>query len=177
MRKLLRHGLLIFVLGLLGFFGFKIGSKIGEKKKVAEVLETLPDFSFQTLDGVEFTNNSLIRNQYSVLIYFNSECNFCQHEAQSISDNLEKFKDVEFLFVSTESSGTIQQFSQQYNLDNKKTITFLHDYLDTFSSRFDATSIPYLLIYNKEGQLIKRHKGQLNAGGILKAIQLDGENN
>ncbi len=78
---------------------------------------------------------------------------------------------MQFIFVSTEPIEIIKQFAEQYNLNNQPNITFLYDNLDTFSSRFDANSIPYILIYNKNQKLIKKHKGQLNAKGILRALQ------
>lgn len=75
------------------------------------------------------------------------------------------------MFVSTEPINAIKQFSKQYSLHNKQNITFLYDNLDIFSSRFDANSIPYVLIYNQNQKLIKKHKGQLNAKGILRVLQ------
>jgi hypothetical protein len=56
-------------------------------------------------------------------------------------------------------------------MNKHQNVTFLYDNFDTFSSRFDANSIPYILIYNKKQKLIKKHKGQLNANGILRALQ------
>ncbi len=162
---------LIGVFGLLSYLGFNVISKAKEKNQIAKQLETIPDFEFLTLEQDSFTKTNLKPNTNTIFIYFNSECDFCQHEAQSISDNLDGFKNVQFIFVSTEPIEVIKQFSEQYNLINQQNVTFLHDNIDTFSSRFDANSIPYLLIYDQKQKLIKKHKGQLNAKGILRALQ------
>lgn len=170
-KKSILFIVIICVLGLLSYLGYNFISKAKEKNQIARQLEIIPEFEFLTLKKKPYTKPDLKTNQNTVFIYFNSECDFCQHEAQSISDNLENFKNVQFIFISTESIATIQQFSEQYNLNNQHNITFLFDYLNIFSSQFDATSIPYLLIYDKKQELIKKHKGQLNAKGILRALK------
>ncbi|WP_336128007.1 peroxiredoxin family protein [Mesoflavibacter sp. CH_XMU1422-2] len=161
----------VTVLGLLSFLGYNVISKTKEKNQIAKQLEIIPEFEFLTLDQKPFTKANLKTNLNTIFIYFNSECDFCQHEAQSISNNLDSFKNVQIIFISTESIDTIKKFSEQYNLNNQQNITFLNDNLNTFSSRFDANSIPYLLIYDQNQKLIKKHKGQLNAKGILRALQ------
>lgn len=170
-KKIILFVVIISVLSLLTYLGFNVISKAKEKNQMAKQLEIIQEFKFLTLEQQPFTKANLKPNKYSIFIYFNSECDFCQHEAQSISDNLDSFKNVQFIFTSIEPIETIKQFSEQYHLNNKQNITFLHDNLDTFSSRFDANSIPYLLIYDQNQKLIKKHKGQLNANGILRALQ------
>ncbi|MFD0992572.1 peroxiredoxin family protein [Tenacibaculum geojense] len=161
----------IVVIGLLSYLGFNVISKAKEKNKIAKQLEIIPEFEFLTLEQKPFTKANLKPKTNSIFIYFNSECDFCQHEAQSISDNLNSFKNGQFIFVSTEPIATIKKFSEQYNLNNQQNITFLYDSNSTFSSRFDANSIPYLLIYDQNQKLIKKHKGQLNANGILGVLK------
>ncbi|AJR02833.1 peroxiredoxin family protein [Siansivirga zeaxanthinifaciens] len=159
------------VLGLLSYLGYNIISKAKEKNQIAKQLEIIPELDLLTLAQKTFTKANLRPNTNTIFIYFNSECDFCQHEAQSISDNVDSFKNVQFIFVSTEPIEIIKRFAEQYKLNNQQNITFLYDSLSTFSSRFDANSIPYILIYNKNQKLIKKHKGQLNAKGILRALQ------
>lgn len=169
-KKIIIFIVVIGVVGLLSYFGYNIITKTKAKNAIAQQLQTLPDFEFKTLEQQPFSKVNLNANLNTVFIYFNSECDFCQHEAQSISDNVSSFNHAQFLFVSTESIATITQFSEYYKLDNQQNITFLYDNLNTFTSRFDAGSIPYILIYDKNQKLIKRHKGQLNAKGILKIL-------
>jgi len=172
MRKKSILIIIIFcVVSILSYLSFSVILKAKEKNQVAKQLEMIPEFEFLSLEKQLFTKTSLKPDVNTIFMYFNSECDFCQHEAQSIYDNLDSFKNVQFIFVSTEPISTIQQFSEQYNLDNQRSITFLNDSLDTFSSQFDATSIPYTLIYDQNEKLIKKHKGQLNAKGILRALQ------
>lgn len=169
-KKIIIISLVVSVVGILAFLGYSIVAKTNQKKVIAKQLQVIPEFELLTLHGELFTNKNLQPNVYTVFIYFNSECDFCQHEAKDISNTIEKFKNTQFIFVSIEPIEVIQNFAEQYNLNNQSNITFLHDNLDIFHNRFGARSIPYILIYNKNQELIKKHKGQLNAKGILNTI-------
>ncbi|AGC76592.1 peroxiredoxin family protein [Nonlabens dokdonensis] len=170
-KKIVILSLAVLVISILSFLGVSIISKANNKKEIAAKLQHIPDFKFQQLNGQSFSNVRLKDYLNTIFIYYNSECDYCQHEAESISENLDSFKNVQFLFVSSEPIETIKEFSQTYSLDQQSNIYFLHDRFDIFSTRFDATSIPYLLIYNENQELIKRQKGQLNAKGILKLLK------
>jgi len=161
----------ILVLALLGYLVFSVVTKIQFKNAIEKKLETIPNFSFITLDKKVFTNSDLKLNTPTVFIYFNSDCDFCQYEAQSISEHSTYFKNVQLLFVSTEDILTIKNFAISYDLLNQSNISFLQDNTDTFSNRFDANSIPFLLVYNKDQVLVKKYKGQLKPTAIMKLLE------
>jgi peroxiredoxin len=161
---------IICISGLLFFLNYNIVLKSNEKNKITKQLQTIPKFELKTLDNVSFTNENLKPNLNTIFIYFNSDCDYCHHEAKSISQNLKKFKNVQFVFVSYEEITVIKEFSELYKLNNQKKITFLEDNKGEFSIQFNANSIPYILIYNKKKELIKKHNGQLNANGILRVL-------
>ncbi len=45
MKKKLKIGILCVVLGIFGYLGYKVVSKIGYKKEVKERLQTMPSFA------------------------------------------------------------------------------------------------------------------------------------
>ncbi|TDQ27505.1 peroxiredoxin family protein [Tenacibaculum caenipelagi] len=158
------------IVSILFYFSYSVITKSKEKDEIAKQIQTIPKFKLQTLDNNSFTNSKIKPSLPTIFIYFNSDCDFCHHEAKNISQNLNKFKDVQFIFVSSERIKVIKQFSEKYNLNNKSNITFLYDSDYLFSRQFNANSIPYILIYNKNKELIKKQNGQLNAKGILKVL-------
>jgi cytochrome oxidase Cu insertion factor (SCO1/SenC/PrrC family) len=170
MKKRIKKVVLVFALALLSVLVYQVFIKAHEKNAIARQLQKIPEFEFLTLEQQPFTKANLQSKLSTIFIYFNTTCDFCQHEAQSIRANLDSFKNVQFVFVSNEPIENIKQFSEQYQLYNQQNITFLYDNLDIFFSQFDANSIPYLLIYDNNQNLIKSHKGQLNAKGILKFL-------
>ncbi|WP_109301158.1 peroxiredoxin [Aquimarina sp. AU474] len=171
MKTYLKTTTIVLVILLLCFMGYKVVNKIQQKTKVIETLKTIPRFSFETLDNETFTKSDLVLNRTTVFIYFNTECNYCQNEAISIKQSIDEFKNTQLIFVSSETKETIKTFSEFYKLNTYDYVNFLFDSQDDFSSRFDATSIPYVLIYDENQALVKRHKGQLKAEVILKTLK------
>ncbi len=171
MKAIIKIGIIIIVLGALTYLGYKVIAKTKYKKEVSEMLQTIPDFSFTTLNQKTYTKENLNTATPIIFIYFNSECHYCQHEAKSIKENIEQFKNVQLLFISEEPIETIKTFAETYKLLENDNVRFLHDKNDIFSTQFDANSIPYLLIYDENQQLIKRHKGQIKAENILKELK------
>ncbi|WP_159948207.1 TlpA family protein disulfide reductase [Polaribacter septentrionalilitoris] len=161
---------IIVIVSLLSYFGYNIITKAKEKNEIAKQLQTIPKFELKTLENFTFTNSDLKQNTSTIFIYFNSDCDFCHHEAKSISQNLNKFKNVQFVFVSFEQTEAIKKFAELHKLNNQENIIFLEDKKGDFSIQFNANSIPYILIYNQKNELVKKHKGQLNANGILRAL-------
>lgn len=169
-KSIIKRTILLLVLCFLGFMGYKIYQKIDHKKKVEQQVATLPTFSFTDLEGNTFTNSSLKENLAAIFVYFNSECDYCLHEAQSIRENLLQFDGTQFVFVSIEPIENIKKFAQEQQLLDVENITFVQDASFVFSQKFDANSIPYLLIYNKDKNLIYKHKGQIKAETILRVL-------
>lgn len=141
------------------FMFVAIFQKIQHKKEVAQNIVTLPAFSFADLQGSAFTNANLKPNWATVLVYFNSECDYCQHEAQSIRENLSQFHNTQFVFVSTEPTENIKQFAEMQQFLDVENVTFVQDTALVFAKKFDANNIPYSLIYNNQNELLYRHKG------------------
>ncbi|MBC3757256.1 redoxin domain-containing protein [Hyunsoonleella sp. SJ7] len=171
MKKIFKFVIPILILVVLFFLGYSVIGKIQYKTEVESLLQTIPEFQFATLEGMDFSNSNLKQNLPTVFIYFNTECGYCQHEAQNIGSNIPQFKNAQLIFVSTETTEAIAQFAKTYQLHNTPNITFLHDTAYHFSNRFDATCVPYVLIYNAKQELVKKHKGQLKAETILKLIE------
>lgn len=168
-KRTIKITVAITILGIIAFLGYKIVSQTQEKNAIANHIQTIPEFRLQTLNNTPFTKASL-KNKPVVFLYFNSECDYCHHEAQSISNNSNKLNNVQLIFVSIEPVKKIKAFSERYDLHKHPGITFLYDSADSFSKQFYVPSVPYVLIYDKEQNLIKTHAGQLKAEGIIKAL-------
>jgi peroxiredoxin len=169
-KKYLKISIPILVLGLLAFMGYKVISKINHKNEVAEQIKTIPAFSYKTVKGQIFSNTDLKNDTPTVFLYFNSECEHCQSEAEQIRDNIEKFVNVQLVFISFEESKKIMAFATKFKLIGYDKITFLCDSKVSFSTTFDVNSLPTVVIYDKNKKLIEKIKGQIKVENILKKI-------
>lgn len=172
MKQFLKITILLLVLCLLAFMSYKVMSKINHKKEVAEHIKTIPSFSYSTIDGKLFSNKDLKENIPIVFLYFNSECEHCQSEAEQIRDNVEKFASVQLVFISFEEPKKIMAFAKKYKLDHYDAITFLCDSKISFATTFDVKSLPTVVIYDKNMKLIEKIKGQVKIENILKKISV-----
>ena len=150
--------------------GYKVISKINYKKEVAEHIKTIPVFSYNTISGKEFSNTDLKDEIPTVFLYFNSECEHCQNEAEQIRDNVDKLENVQLVFVSFEEPKKITAFAKKYKLVGYDKIIFLCDSKVSFATTFDVNSLPAVVIYDKNKELVEKIKGEVKIEKILKKI-------
>ena len=170
MKKIFKITIAIVLISIIGFLGYKITSKLNYKKEVAKLTQSIPPFSFETLSGSIFTENNLAKEP-AIFVYFNSDCDYCQAEATKIQKHLRDFKNTQILFVSFENKEGIQKFAKDYKLDKEANIIFLEDSKSEFSKTFDVNSIPYIVVYDENKQLLKKFKGVTKVSNILDVLK------
>ena len=173
MKKIFKIIIPIIFIFVLGYFGYQINAKIQHKKEVAENIKTIPNFEYQNINGGNFTNENLKDATPTLLVYFNSECEFCNEETKMIKENIEKFNSVQLVFISFEKKEAITAFAKKYKLDTYDNVHFLCDSKITFATTFDVKSLPCLVLYDKDQKLIEKIKGQTKVEIILKKLTIE----
>ncbi|AOW21641.1 peroxiredoxin family protein [Urechidicola croceus] len=140
------------------------------KKVSTTVAKTIPYFTFTTLDNQNFTKDSFDKKRTKLILYFNSECEHCQKQGDWLSKEIESFKDLELVFISFEEIDAIKKFRDSYNF-NQENLTFLQDTRLTFSYKFGVDTFPSILIYSKNGKLIKAFEGETKPNKIFEFIK------
>jgi peroxiredoxin len=171
MKKYLKIFITLVFVILLSFMVYKIVTKINHKKVVAANIQFIPDFKYQNLRGQSFANKNLKPYTPTLFIYFNSECEYCNEEAQMIQESVDKFRPYQLVFVSFEKPEKINSFAQKHNLLNYDNIHFVCDSKVTFATTFDIQSLPCLVLYDKNQQLIEKIKGQTKVETLVKKLQ------
>ncbi|MDR0333544.1 MAG: redoxin domain-containing protein [Dysgonamonadaceae bacterium] len=170
-RKIIAIVVGVLTIGILAFLFYGISTKSSRKRAIAQELSTIPTFEFHQLCGNTYTQDSLNKQQSAVFIYFHSDCDFCVHKARNIAEHLHNFVDTQLLFVSSESVEMIQLFAENKGLLNQPNVLFLQDRKHIFPMRFDVNSSPHALVYDKNGQLLRRFAGQVLATTIINVLQ------
>lgn len=170
MKKKLKIILTITFICILSIFVYKIVTKINHKKEVAENIKTIPDFSYKNIKGGFFTNQNIKKHTPTLFIYFNSECEFCNEEAEMIKKDIAKFRNFQLIFVSFEKPEIIKTFSIKHGINSYDNIHFLHDSKVTFATTFDVKSLPCLVLYDKNQKLTEKIKGQIKTEILLKKL-------
>mgnify|MGYP002639971075 CR=1 FL=1 len=165
--KILRHTVSFIFLTTL-FISCK-----PSQQTIVKATEEIPYFTFYTLDQQRFVKDSFDTERIKFIMYFNSECDHCQKQARwlrkGLQENLTSFKDLEMIFISFEEMSMIKEYRDKYQF-TQSNITFLQDSRLTFADKFGVGSFPSILIYTKEGKLIKKFEGETKIEEVLPFI-------
>lgn len=161
--------LVIVLISFTGFMVYKIVKTKKQHQLTAITKQTLPNFTFYTLDSIATTNNFIQKDKPVCIFYFNADCEHCQYEAKEINKNIMLFKSTQIVMVSFNTIKEIKQFKQEYNL-NYPNITFLQDPKYEFKNWFGKTSVPAVFIYNAQHQLVKEYHGETKIEAIIKHL-------
>ena len=170
MKKILKIIIPILFICVLGYFGVQIYTKIQHKKEVAENIKTIPKFEYKNIKGGVFSNANLKKDTPTLFVYFNSECEFCNEEAQMIQANIMQLSAFQLVFISFEKPALIKAFAAKHQLNSYDNVTFLSDSKVSFATTFDVKSLPCLVLYDKNQKLIEKIKGQTKVETLLKKI-------
>lgn len=170
MKNQLKIILPIFFICVLGSFGYQIYTKIQHKKEVAKNIKTIPKFEYENIKGGAFSNNNLKKDTPTLFVYFNSECEFCNEEAQMIQANIQQLSAFQLVFISFEKPNLIKAFAAKHQLNSYDNVTFLSDSKVSFATTFDVKSLPCLVLYDKNQKLIEKIKGQTKVETLVKKL-------
>lgn len=167
--------LALVVLGLsiilLGYMSTRIWQNISYEKKVAKRIKKLPIMDIYSLDhGKKEKIVHFLSVNPLVMVYFNTDCHFCQGEIKNLEDHYKLLKGSDFLFVSSQSSKKIKKFIKDYHLASYSTWYVVQDSLHHFKKIFGTNLYPNTYIYSSNGLLIKHFRGETSAKAISRIL-------
>jgi thiol-disulfide isomerase/thioredoxin len=166
-RKTIIGIIVISILSLLIFMITKTVTKLKQKERIAEQVKTLPNLSVEAV-GLNKLEEWAESGKVTVIIFFNSDCDYCQYEANAIQQQLPAFAGTNLLFISEEPKEKIVAFSQEYQLDNKEGVWWLKMQPENVYKTFGDIGVPHIWIYNMEGYLVKEFRGETKVEAILE---------
>jgi peroxiredoxin len=166
---------LLFLVLAVHFFGCEQKPKsdehavaaANEPSKVVEKDER-PVMQINLSDGRQIEPKTL--NKPSILIFFQPDCDHCQHEAQDIEKRLSEFSAYEIYFISSHPMEVIQQFAKDYKLEDKPNVFFGSTSVESVLNNYGAISAPSIYVYTAEGKLKKSFNGQTDVQQIIQML-------
>lgn len=119
---------------------------------------TIPDFSFYTLNGNEFTQQD-IENGENVFIYINTECKICEYEMSKLQIIQDSIFNYNIYLVSGSNSSDLEKLLTQYDIFSIPNVTVLLDKEFKFEEFFMTNMTPSSFIYDSNHILIKSFQG------------------
>jgi thiol-disulfide isomerase/thioredoxin len=158
-----------FALALF-FFGNPVFGQ-SKKRSYFDSLGIMPSFRFYLANGTVFTPDSILDKATTVLIYFRTDCPFCEREAEVVSKNMNEFQSVEFIFIARSDTADMRRFAEAYKLENNARVKFLQDKEKLYYKFYAASMTPSIHIYDRNKKLKLFKEGFLNKEELLKFIQ------
>jgi len=169
MKDIVKWILIVIVVCAIAWMANASFKKVQAAKSAKEKLNTLPAFSLATLDSLSIESSSF-GDSPVVLIYFNSECDHCQYEAQDIKNNIAGFSKATIVFMSSEPLVKIKAFAGTSGLRDHKNVLFTKITSNDAFTAFGSLAVPHVFIYGPDKKLRKEFKGETKAEAILKYL-------
>ncbi len=122
--------------------------------------KTVPSFKVLLMDSsTYFYKYQLKKNTPTIIVYFNPDCEHCQHDAQKIVDTIKAFENTQFLFVSYAPFGEVKKFAVNYKLNEQKNIKVGRDEKYFIPVFFKVRFTPFVAVYDAAGNLLRVFEG------------------
>ena len=118
--------------------------------------QTIPSFTFKRLNQKEFSNKDLAAGKLIFFVFFDTECEHCQHAIQYINQHQEEFAKAAVYLVSVDLKEKVTVFMSKHgnNLTGKKNITVLQDSKNQFILKFSPRKYPSMFLYSPQKKLL-----------------------
>jgi len=172
---MLRISILLFQLSFVVVVGMFLYSHIqsvafqSSGQEVHELINVqMPIFTFEDLNGTQFSTSDLPTCSAYLIVYFNSECPSCETKLNQINQYARLFTNTHILFISDQSEEDLSAVKVAYDMFNSDNFILLRDSNFKFGYLFQASSYPTLFIYNQEKTLIERIDHPIDIKSLIK---------
>ena len=144
---------------------------IAQQPMQSEPILSIPDFKlYKVKSGFGFEKSDIPTGKNTVFILFDPSCGHCQLEANALSQNYDKVKDINILYVSMNDPALMSSFLSSFGkeLDGKPNVEVLYDRDQEFIRKFHVPNMfPANYVYGSDGQLKSYWEGEKNINEII----------
>lgn len=119
----------------------------------------------------KYTKEKLPKKKPVLIMIFSPECSHCQHTAEELVQNKDKWKDIQIVMSTMHPLWQMNQFVDTYKLSGYPNLVVGRDVSYILPSFYGVHSLPYLAFYNKKGNLITGFEGSMPLDKIVATFQ------
>lgn len=133
---------------------------------------TIPNFTFFTLNQSPFTPQNLEPGKLAFFVFFDSDCEHCQHAILNINKHYPQFKKTNIYLITLDDRKKLNHFMAKYgsSLSSKKNVMILQDLKNDFLTKFRPRKYPSMFLFSPAGKLVSYQDNEENIFSILKQI-------
>jgi len=145
---------------------------VSENVSAQAPAETIPEFNFFSLGKNLFTNKELPPGKMLFFIFFDSDCDHCQHAIQYLDRHYKDFKKTAIYLITLDDKEKIRRFMSKYGstLYTRKNVTILQDPKYDFINKFRPRKYPALFLYSEKRELMLYEDNEQNLFRFSKRL-------
>jgi thiol-disulfide isomerase/thioredoxin len=118
-----------------------------------------------------YTRDDLPKKKPVMLMLFNPRCEHCRHETEELVKNIDKFKDIQILMITSMPFDSMLTFREKYKLASFDNIVVAQDPNYFLITYYMLHNLPFLAFYDKKKQLISVFEGSLPIASVLEIFK------
>jgi thiol-disulfide isomerase/thioredoxin len=153
---------------------FSLNNNISAQDTIQPPYKKFPSYppvKLLNADSTSFyTKDDLPKKKKVMLVLFNPQCEHCQHEAETLTNNLDKFKKIHIVMTTTAPIYEMLNFANKYKLAEKSNIVFAQDTNYFLLSFYNLRNLPFHAFYGKNKELISVAEGSMTLEKIMTEL-------
>ena len=135
--------------------------------------EKIPAFTFFRQDKTAFINKDLASNKLLYFVFFDTDCDHCQHAVADINKHSNDFENASVYLLTLDNNEKIAAFMNKYGnqLIGKSNVTILQDTLQEFIVKFKPEKYPAMFLYSPQRELIMYSDDEKQVAKFVKRIR------
>ena len=134
---------------------------------------TLAPFEITLVNDRTFKSFQLKKNEPVMLMYFSPECDHCKDLTREILKNAKSFGTSKPLIMITYfPMPEVKKFANDFSLQNYPNIKIGTEGMSLIVQKhYNIRNFPFIVLYDKNGKLVKMFREQAPSADIVKAMQ------
>jgi len=165
--KHLRHALVLLVL----LVGLPAHAQSSRDSLPYLKYPNLPAFNLLSPDSSKVFNTFYIKEgKPTVLFFFSPDCEHCQITTKRMLEKMDSMKQADFYFFTYMRLPFLRAFIEEYHLNKYPNIITGQDYQFFFPKFYGATTVPYLVVYDRQKKFVKLFNGGAKASELISLL-------
>jgi thioredoxin-related protein len=137
---------------------------------------TIPPFHLLKPDSTTYlTKDNLKKHHRTLVMVFSPDCDHCKHQTEALLEQMDKFKDVEIVMATYQPFEEMKQFNTYFRIFDHPNIKIGRDEKFFLIPFYKVRNLPYLALYDKNGNLITTFEGNQKPETLLNAFEQKGK--
>lgn len=128
--KYKKIGILFLLQFLLGISIYLLYCKVQQTEHKKERYKSVPVFQLRELNGAVVTESSLQKDQSTLFLFFDPECDLCEEEFVQINSHKEALSGSQIVFFSVQPEDSIKNFLNRIAFGQTSNMFILSDKFD-----------------------------------------------